>query len=118
MPLLRTPFRLVAFRAAPPALLAPWMETGLSRGTLRDLALDDVAVLALSTPRNVVIEGRADENRTGELHVRNSQITHARTAEAEGKRALVEMLTWSDPHFIENISSESGPRTIHDPWAA
>jgi len=30
----------------------------------------------------------------------------------------VEMLTWSDPHFIENIASESAPRTIHDPWAA
>src|SRR5437870_11993947 len=28
------------------------------------------------------------------------------------------MLTWSDPHFIENIASESAPRTIHDPWAA
>src|SRR5437870_10770085 len=28
------------------------------------------------------------------------------------------MLTWSDPHFIENIVSESAPRTIHDPWAA
>jgi DNA-binding response OmpR family regulator len=115
---LEKPFELVEFGAAVQALLGPWMETGLSRGTLRDLALDDVAVLALSTSRNVVIEGRADENRTGELHVRNSQITHARTAEAEGKRALVEMLTWSDPHFIENIASEPAPRTIHDPWAA
>src|SRR5205085_3253963 len=31
---------------------------------------------------------------------------------------LVEMLTWNNPHFIENIASESPPRTIHDPWAA
>src|SRR5207249_9743182 len=85
---------------------------------LRDLALDDVALLALSSPRNVVVEVRADEDRTGELHVRNSQITHARTIDAEGKRALVEMLTWSNPHFIENIASEGAPRTIHDPWAA
>jgi DNA-binding response OmpR family regulator len=115
---LEKPFELVEFGAAVQALLGPWMETGLSRGTLRDLALDDVAVLALSTPRNVVIEGRADKNRTGELHVRNSQITHARTAEAEGKHALVEMLTWSDPLFIETIASRSAPRTIHDPWAA
>jgi DNA-binding response OmpR family regulator len=114
---LEKPFELVEFGAAVQALLGPWMETGLSRGTLRDLALDDVAVLALSSPRNVVIEGRADKNRTGELHVRNNQITHARTTEAEGKRAIVEMLTWSDPHFIENIASESALRTIHDPWA-
>jgi DNA-binding response OmpR family regulator len=114
---LEKPFELVEFGAAVQALLGPWMETGTLRGTLRDLALDDVAVLALSTPRNVVIEVRAGENRNGELHLRNSQITHARTAEAEGKRALVEMLTWSDPHFIENIASESAPRTIHDPWA-
>src|SRR5207302_228922 len=115
---LEKPFELVEFGAAVQALLGPWKETWLSRGTLSDLAIDDVAVLALSTPRNVVIEGRADENRTGELHVRNSQITHARTTDAEGKRALVEMLTWSNPHFIENIASEAAPRTIHDPWAA
>src|SRR5438046_2980824 len=84
------------------ALLGPWMETGMSRGTLRDLALDDVALLALSSPRNVVVEVQADEGRTGELQVRNSQITHARTTDAQGKRALVEMLTWNNPHFIEN----------------
>jgi DNA-binding response OmpR family regulator len=112
---LEKPFELVEFGAAVQALLGPWMETGISRGTLRDLALDDVALLALSSPRNVVVEVRADGNRIGELHVRNSQITHARTTESEGKRALVEMLSWSDPHFIENIALESAPRTIHDP---
>src|SRR5207302_843218 len=115
---LEKPYELVEFGAAVQALLGPWMETGIPRGTLRDLALDDVALLALSSPRNVVVEVRADENRTGELCVRNSQITHARTTDAEGKRALVEMLTWSNPHFIENIASEGAPRTIHDPWAA
>jgi len=115
---LEKPFELVEFGAAVQALLGPWMETGISRGTLRDLALDDVALLALSSSRNVVIEVRADENRSGELHVRNGQITHARTTDAEGKGALVEMLTWSNPHFIENIASEGAPRTIHDPWAA
>src|SRR5207249_8255252 len=78
----------------------------------------DIAVLALSTPRDVVIEVRAGEGRAGDLHLGNSQITHARTSEAEGKRALAEMLAWSNPHFIENIASESAPRTIHDPWAA
>jgi DNA-binding response OmpR family regulator len=115
---LEKPFELVEFGAAVQALLGPWMETGMSRGTLRDLALDDVAVLALSTPRNVVIEVRAGEGRTGDLHLGNRQITHARTTEADGKRALAEMLAWSDPHFIENIATESAPRTIHDPWAA
>jgi DNA-binding response OmpR family regulator len=115
---LEKPFELVEFGAAVQALLGPWMETGVSRGTLRDLALDDVVLLALSSPRNVAVEVRADEGRTGELHVRNSQITHARTTEAEGKRALVEMLSWNNPHFIENIASESAPRTIHDPWVA
>jgi DNA-binding response OmpR family regulator len=114
---LEKPFELVEFGAAVQALLGPWMETGMSRGTLRDLGLDDVAVLALFTTGNVVIEVRGGENRTGELHLRNNQITHARTTEAEGKRALVEMLTWSDPLFIENIASESALRTIHDPWA-
>src|SRR5213082_1739436 len=115
---LKKPFELVEFGAAVQALLGPWMETGTLRGTLRDFALDDVALLALSSPRNVVVEVRADDGRTGELHVRNSQITHARTSDAEGKRGLVEMLSWNNPHFIEKIAPESAPRTIHDPWAA
>ena len=114
---LKKPFELVEFGAAVQALLGPWMETGTPRGTLGDLALDDVTVLALSTPRNIFIEVRAGENRTGELHLRNNQIIHARAGDADGKRAIAEMLAWTDPHFIENISSESVPRTIHDPWA-
>jgi DNA-binding response OmpR family regulator len=115
---LEKPFELVEFGAAVQALLGPWMETGMSRGTLHDLALDDVALLALSSPRNVAVEVRANEGRTGEFHVRNGQITHARTTDAEAKRALVEMLTWNNPHFIEKIAPESAPRTIHGPWAA
>jgi DNA-binding response OmpR family regulator len=111
------PFELVEFGAAVQALLGPWMETGTRRGTLRNLALDDVTVLALSTPRNIFIEVRADENRSGKLHLRNSQIIHARTGDADGKRAIAEMLAWTNPHFIENIDSESVPRTIHDSWA-
>ena len=114
---LKKPFELVEFGAAVQALLGPWMETGTPRGTLGDLALDDVTVLALSTPRNIFIEVRAGENRTGELHLRNNQIIHARAGDADGKRAIAEMLAWTDPHFIENIGSESVPRTIHDPWA-
>jgi DNA-binding response OmpR family regulator len=114
---LKKPFELVEFGAAVQALLGPWMETGTPRGTLGDLALDDVTVLALSTSRNIFIEVRAGENRTGELHLRNNQIIHARAGDADGKRAIAEMLAWTDPHFIENIGSESVPRTIHDPWA-
>ena len=115
---LKKPFELVEFGAAVQALLGPWMETGTPRGALRDLALDDVTVLALSTARNIFIEVQAGENRTGELHLRNNQIIHARAGDADGKRAIAEMLAWTDPRFIENIDSESVPRTIHDPWAA
>jgi len=114
---LQKPFELVEFGAAVQALLGPWMESGTSRGTLRDLALDDIAILGLSAPGNTMIEVRAD-TRTGELHVRDNQITHAKTAEVEGKRALVEMLTWIHPHFIENVASPSESRTIYDPWPA
>ena len=114
---LKKPFELVEFGAAVQALLGPWIATGTPRGTLRDLALDDVTVLALSTPRNIFIEVRAGENRTGELHLRNNQIIHARAGDADGKRAIAEMLAWIDPRFIENIDSESVLRTIHDSWA-
>jgi DNA-binding response OmpR family regulator len=114
---LTKPFELVEFGAAVQALLGPWMETGTPRGSLRDLALDDVAVLALSSPRNIFIEVHAGENRTGELHIRNNQIVHARAGDIDGTRAIAKMLAWSDPRFIENIDSEAAPRTIHDSWA-
>ncbi|HKR53563.1 MAG TPA: response regulator [Chthoniobacterales bacterium] len=114
---LKKPFELVEFGASVQALLGPWMETGTPRGTLRDLALDDVTVLALAAPRNIFIEVRAGETRTGELHLRNNQIVHARAGDVDGKRAIAEMLAWTDPRFIENIDSESVPRTIYDFWA-
>ena len=114
---LKKPFELVEFGAAVQALLGPWIETGAPRGTLRHLGLDDVTILALSTPQNIFIEVRARENRTGELHLRNNQIIHAHAGAADGKRAIAEMLAWTDPRFIENIESESTPRTIHDSWA-
>jgi DNA-binding response OmpR family regulator len=114
---LKKPFELVEFGAAVQALLGPWMETGTPRGTLRDLALDDVTVLALAAPRNIVIEVREGETRTGEVHLRNNQIIHARAGDADGKRAIAEMLAWTDPRFIENIDLESMPRTIYDSWA-
>lgn len=111
------PFELVEFGASVQALLGPWMETGTPRGTLRDLALDDVTVLALAASRNIFIEVRAGETLTGELHLRNNQIIHARAGDVDGKRAIAEMLAWTDPRFIENIDSESVPRTIYDFWA-
>lgn len=52
---LEKPFELVDFGAAVQALLGPWMETGTSRGTLRNLALIDVAALGHSTTRNMLI---------------------------------------------------------------
>lgn len=113
---LKKPFELVEFGAAVQALLGPWKETGTPRGALRDLALDDITILALSTPRNIFIEVRARENRSGELHLRSNQIIHAHAGDADGKRAIAEMLAWTDPRFIENIASESTPRTIHDSW--
>lgn len=113
---LAKPFELVEFGAAVQALLGPWMETGTPRGTLRDLAIDDVAILALASPRNLLIEIRSGEERAGELHLRDGQIIHARTGEVDGKGAIAEMLAWSDPRFIEKIGSESVPPTIHDSW--
>ena len=114
---LKKPFELVEFGAAVQALLGPWKETGTPRGALRDLALDDITILALCTPRNIFIEVRARENRTGELHLRSNQIIHAHAVDADGKRAIAEMLAWNDARFVENIASESTPRTIHDSWS-
>ncbi|HEY2101652.1 MAG TPA: response regulator [Chthoniobacterales bacterium] len=114
---LEKPFELVDFGAAVQALLGPWMETGTSRGTLRDLALLDAATLACLSGNNTMLQVHAAEERNGQLHIHKGRLVHAITGEAEGEKALSDMLLWREARFVETVSPPSIPKTIHGPWA-
>jgi DNA-binding NtrC family response regulator len=115
---LEKPFELVDFGAAVQALLGPWMETGTSRGTLRDLALVDAASLACLAGNNAMLQVHAAEERNGQVHIHKGRLVHAITGEAEGEKALIDMLLWRKPRFVETVSPPGIPKTICGPWAA
>jgi DNA-binding response OmpR family regulator len=115
---LEKPFELVDFGAAVQALLGPWMETGISRGTLRDFALVDVISLVCLAGSSAMIQVHAGTNRSGQLHVHKGHIVHAVTDDIEGEDALAKMLLWKEARFVEISRPPGIPQTIRGPWAA
>jgi DNA-binding response OmpR family regulator len=113
---LEKPFELIDFGAAVQALLGPWRETGTSRGTLRDLAFVDAIALGCLAGGNSVIQLQAGGDRSGQLHLQNGHIVHAATSEAEGERALVDMLCWNNGSFTEMPRVGVARHTIQHPW--
>jgi len=115
---LEKPFELVDFGAAVQALLGPWMETGTSRGTLRDFTLVDVTSLACLAGSSAMIQVHASANRNGQLHIHKGHIVHAVTDDIEGEPALVEMLLWKEARFVEISRPPGIPQTIRGPWGS
>ncbi|PYI90881.1 MAG: hypothetical protein DMF03_04290 [Verrucomicrobia bacterium] len=115
---LEKPFELVDFGAAVQALLGPWMETGTSRGTLRDFTLVDVISLVCLAESSAMIQVHANAYRNGQLHIHKGHIVHAVTDDIEGEPALVEMLLWKEARFVEVSRPPGIPQTIRGPWGA
>jgi DNA-binding response OmpR family regulator len=115
---LEKPFELIDFGAAVQALLGPWMETGTSRGTLRDFGLADVISLACLAGISAMIQVHASVNRNGQLHIHKGHIVHAVTDDIEGEDALAEMLLWKEARFVESSGPPEIPQTIRGPWAS
>jgi DNA-binding response OmpR family regulator len=115
---LEKPFDVADFGAAVQALLGPWKEpdSALSRGTLRSLSVADIILLQCAGARTVAIEAKAANKKTGEIHVRNGQLSHAETGKQVGVDALEEMLTWSEVRTVESPNPPSRRRTIKGPW--
>ena len=112
------PFELVDFGAAVQALLGPWMDTGTPRGTLRDLAVSDAASLLCLGAASAMLQVHTADDRNGQLHVQKGQIVHAISSNAEGERALVEMLPWRNARFSEGVLPLAILKTIRGPWGA
>lgn len=112
------PFELVDFGACIQALLGPWAEEGLSRGTLQNLGLVDAASLLCLAGTDAMIHVHAGEQRNGQLHVQKGHLVHALTDDSEGEAALIQMLHWNQVRFTEAAGIKEIPKTISGPWAA
>jgi DNA-binding response OmpR family regulator len=112
------PFELAEFGAAVQALLGPWTNavSGDSRGTLRDLNVKDLVPLQCLNMANAVLHLKSADDRTGELHFLDGQITHAATGNFSGSGALLQMMRWKNPRARETERVVDAPRTIHGPW--
>ena len=112
------PFELAEFGAAVQALLGPWTKaiSGDSRGTLRDLNVKDLVPLQCLNLATAVLHLRAEDDRTGEIHFLDGQITHAITGNFSGSGALLQMMQWNQPRVRETERVIDAPRTIHGAW--
>jgi DNA-binding response OmpR family regulator len=112
------PFELAEFGAAIQALLGPWTNavSGDSRGTLRDLNVKDLIPLQCLNLVSAVLHLTSTDDRRGEIHFVEGQITHAATGDFTGSGALLQMMRWKNPRARETERVIDAPRTIHGPW--
>jgi len=113
------PFELAEFGAAVQALLGPWTNavSGDSRGTLRDLNVRDLVPLECLNLATAVLHLRSPDERGGEIHFLEGQITHAAAGNFTGPGALHQMMRWKNPRARERERVIDAPRTIHGPWS-
>ncbi|HSV61952.1 MAG TPA: response regulator, partial [Chthoniobacterales bacterium] len=112
------PFDLSEFGAAVQALLGPWSYPGSgdSRGTLRDLNPQDLIPLQCLNVATSVLHLRCEDDRRGEIHFLDGQITHAVTGNFSGLGALHQMMRWKNVRAKETERVIDAPRTIHGSW--
>jgi DNA-binding response OmpR family regulator len=112
------PFELAEFGAAIQALLGPWtnVASGDSRGALRDLNTRDFVPLQCLNLASAVLHLRSADERRGEIHFLDGQITHAATGNFSGLDALIQMMRWKNPRAHETERVTDAPRTIHGSW--
>ena len=112
------PFELSEFGAAVQALLGPWTHpaSGDSRGTLRDLNACDLIPLQCLNLASSVLHVRSEDERRGDIHFLDGQITHAATGNFTGLGALCQIVRWKGVHSKESERVIDAPRTIHGAW--
>jgi len=113
------PFELSEFGAAVQALLGPWANaiSGDSRGTLRDLNVRDLVPLQCLNSATAILHLRSADERSGEIHFLDGQITHALAGNFTGVGALHQMMRWKTPRARETERVIDAPRTIHGSWS-
>jgi DNA-binding response OmpR family regulator len=110
------PFELAAFGAAVQAVLGPWAQSAHARGSLQALSTIDLVLLHCAGGGNVVLEVKANGNRTGRIYVAASQVLHAEAGKTIAPEALREILSWTKTHFAESKATSPPARSLQDEW--
>jgi DNA-binding response OmpR family regulator len=116
---IRKPFEVADFGAAVQALLGPWKnaDSAQSRGTLRSLSLPDIVLLQCAGGRSAVVTVKGTNGKSGEIHVADGQLVHAKAGKRTDAEALEEMFSWPAPRVQEAERPSSSTHTIHGPWS-
>ena len=112
------PFELAAFGAAVQALLGPWREakSAVPRGNLGALGQLDVILLHCAARASVILESRANDKRSGEIHITEGSVSHAETNSLNGMEGLREILGWPDARITGVKATLSTKCTIQRNW--
>ncbi len=110
------PFELAALGAAVQAVLGPWRESDVPRGSLSVLNPIDILLLHCAAGTTAIVDIEAGAKRSGKIHIAEGQISHAEAGRLAGRDALIEILTWTEARVSEPNPSVSPRRTIHRDW--
>lgn len=107
------PFEITDFGATVQALLGPTVQT---RAALGSLGAADLTLLHCAGARTASLQVKGNGSKTGEIHIIEGEIVHARTAKRKDRAALEEMFGWSEPR-IEERAAGAVRRSIRQDWA-
>ena len=85
-------------------------------GTIRDLGLAEMLPLLCAAATTAVLQVQASGRRSGEIHLANGQIVHAKAGGWIGLEALQEMLGWRSPRLTEAEAEPNMRKTIRGSW--
>ncbi len=84
------------------------------RGTISLRLTDLIQMVCLS--RSDLIIDVASHKGKGRIHIRQGQISHAKTDKLTGEEAFFEVLKWNDGQFEILPYRESGVNSVNKPW--
>ena len=84
------------------------------RGTI-SLRLTDLIQMVCLSRSDLIIDVISHKGK-GTIHIRQGQISHARTDRLSGEEAFFEVLQWNDGQFEILPYRESGINSVNKPW--
>lgn len=91
-------------------------ETGLKfTGRLEEVGLPNLLQMMNLLNKNGVLEIKDEGGASGEMHIKDGELVHARLSPVEGRKAVQRMLAWSKGAFVfEQKTIDGTKRTIEE----
>ncbi|MEY2545072.1 MAG: hypothetical protein QOG48_189, partial [Verrucomicrobiota bacterium] len=107
------PYDIADFGATVQVLLAD--TAAETNATLLSLGMADVALAQCAGERSTLVEIQAN-GKSGEIHIHDGQIVHAKTGKRKNGAALEEIFTWSNATATEAELPRPVTRSIRENW--